>query len=123
MTSSQNICCGCNVFNLGKMLTGIEIILSIIIFIVVMILMGASFLPQEYSKVIGGFLIIWTILILEYVGIHRKINGIIIFNLVIRVISTTLEVIGHCYCTYQPIFTHTLHRSHLNEGCTHAFEM
>ena len=83
MTSSQNICCGCNVFNLGKMLTGIEIILSIITFIVVMILMGVSFLPTEYSKVIGVFLIIWTILILEYVGIHRKINGIIIFNLVV----------------------------------------
>ena len=81
------------------MLTGIEIILSIIFFIVIVILMAVSFLmpsppASEYSKLIGGFLIIWTILILEYVGIHRKINGIIIFNLVIRVILTVLEVIG-----------------------------
>ena len=95
----QNICCGCNVFKLGKMLTGIEIIISIISFIVILILMGVSFFmpsppASEYSKLIGGFLIIWTILILEYVGIHRKINGIIIFNLVIRVILTVLEVIG-----------------------------
>ena len=101
MKSSENIqnICGCNIFNLAKILTGIEIILSIIVFIIVLILMAVSFFipsppANEYSKVIGGFLIIWTILILEYVGINRKNNGIIIFNLVIRVILTVLIVIG-----------------------------
>ena len=49
----------------------------------------------------------------------------IFFKLIDFLGKLIVEVIDlkHCYSTCQPIFTYTLDRSHLYEGCTHPFEM
>merc|ERR1712018_1025562 len=89
--SSQTVCCGCNVFTLAKIITGIEIGLSLISFIAT----EASHYPNYedtdvHLTVFGICVIYWAYLATEYIGIHKKMRCLIIFNCVIRVILIVL---------------------------------
>ena len=77
----QTVCCGCNVFKLAKIITGIEFSLCLVGTI------GIFF----WDIFFFGFLVIYlAYLATEYIGIYKKIRGLIIFNFVIRVILDVL---------------------------------
>merc|ERR1712141_492962 len=90
--SSQAICCDCNVFTLAEIITVIEISLSFISFIGIETSFWNfwSFSQPSFLTLCGVFVIYWAYLATEYVGIHMKIRGLIIFNCVIRVILIVL---------------------------------
>ena len=90
--SSQTVCCSCNIFKMAKMITGIEIGLSLIIFLILgyfgIVVMSHSMIM---GIIIGSFVIYWTYLATEFTGIHKKVRGLIIFSCVIRVILSVLD--------------------------------
>ena len=90
--SSQTVCCSCNIIKLAKMITVIEIGLSLIIFLILgyfgIVVMSHSMIM---GIIIGSFVIYWTYLATEFTGIHKKVRGLIIFSCVIRVIFSVLD--------------------------------
>ena len=92
--SSQTVCCSCNIIKLAKMITVIEIGLSLIIFLILgyfgIVVMSHS-MNIYLGITIGSFVIYWTYLATEFTGIHKKVRGLIIFSCVIRVISSVLD--------------------------------
>ena len=90
--SSQTVCCSCNIIKMAKMITGIEIGLSLIIFLILgyfgIVVMSHSMIM---GIIIGSFVIYWTYLATEFTGIHKKVRGLIIFSCVIRVIFSVLD--------------------------------
>ena len=92
--SSQTVCCSCNIIEMAKMITGIEIGLSLIIFLILgyfgIVVMSHS-MNIYLGIIIGSFVIYWTYLATEFTGIHKKVRGLIIFSCVIRVILSVLD--------------------------------
>ena len=92
--SSQIVCCSCNIIKMAKMITGIEIGLSLIIFLILgyfgIVVMSHS-MNIYLGIIIGSFVIYWTYLATEFTGIHKKVRGLIIFSCVIRVILSVLD--------------------------------
>ena len=97
--SSQIVCCSCDVFTLAKIITGIEIGLSIISFIGTEARCYPNYYYDNDGYIItaeilltiwGVFVIYWAYLATEYIGIHKKMRCLIIFNCVIRVILIVL---------------------------------
>ena len=92
--SSQTVCCSCNIIKMAKMITGIEIGLSLIIFLILgyfgIVVMSHS-MNIYLGIIIGSFVIYWTYLATEFTGIHKKVRGLIIFSCVIRVILSVLD--------------------------------
>ena len=90
--SSQTVCCGCNIFKMAKIITGIEIGLSFILFLIFGYLLAISNSATFYIAItLGPFVIYWAYLATEFIGIHKKIRGLIIFSCVIRVILSVLD--------------------------------
>ena len=79
---------------MAKMITGIEIGLSLIIFLILgyfgIVVMSHS-MNIYLGIIIGSFVIYWTYLATEFTGIHKKVRGLIIFSCVIRVILSVLD--------------------------------
>ena len=79
---------------MAKMITGIEIGLSLIIFLILgyfgIVVMSHS-MNIYLGITIGSFVIYWTYLATEFIGIHKKVRGLIIFSCVIRVILSVLD--------------------------------
>ena len=88
--SSQKVCCGCNVFTLAKIITGIEFGLSLITLIGIIASFASEYPVEVLLAVFGVFVIHWAYLVMEYIVIHKKICGLIIFNCAIRVILNLL---------------------------------
>ena len=93
MALSKKVCGCCHIFTLAKVLTIVELVVSILIFV--------FFLGVKFSK-FGG--ITWwewvfdtinmVCLGLEYVGIYKKIFGLVIFSCVYRCINLLLYILG-----------------------------
>ena len=90
--SSQTVCCGCNIFKMAKIITGIESGLSFILFLIFGYLLAISNSATFYIAItLGPFVIYWAYLATEFIGIHKKIRGLIIFSCLIRVILSVLD--------------------------------
>merc|ERR1712141_938787 len=113
---SRTICCGCNVFKIAKIITGIEIVL---IFILVLTILGDNLLGNSrifwiftcYSEIpcfLGHSALVFLVIYLpylatEFIGIHKKIRDLIIFSCTIRVILTALQALA-CAGTFISLF-------------------
>merc|ERR1712110_373999 len=106
--SSQTVCCGNNVFTCAKIFIGIDIGLSLIAFF-------ACFGYELFHQ--GGFHYLWIIILgslviylacltTEFIGTHKKIQSLIIFNCVIRVIVTILHGISVIGTLIMVVITH-----------------
>ena len=90
--SSQTVCCGCNVFKMAKISTGLEIGLSFILFFIPGCLLAVTVIViWMIAILLGPFVIYWAYLATEFIGIHKKVRGLIIFSCVIRVILSILD--------------------------------
>ena len=100
--SSQTICCGCNIYKMAKIITGIEITLCFILSIPFLFqrLIGIQFhtdslvemgILWKYYLSLGIYVIYWAYIATEFIGIHKKVRSLIIFSCVIRVILSVLD--------------------------------
>ena len=90
--SSQTVCCGCNVFKMAKISTGLEIGLSFILFFIPGCLLAVTVIViWMIAILLGPFVMYWAYLATEFIGIHKKVRGLIIFSCVIRVILSILD--------------------------------
>ena len=77
---------------MAKVITGIEICLSFIPFLYLgYLLFQLQFYTTINAETLGPFVIYWAYLATEFIGIHKKIRGLIIFSCVIRVILSVLD--------------------------------
>ena len=100
--SSQTICCGCNIYKMAKIITGIEITLCFILSIPFLskALVGITFhtdalvemeILWKHYLFLGIYVIYWAYIATEFIGIHKKVRSLIIFSCVIRVILSVLD--------------------------------
>ena len=89
--SSQTVCCGCNVFKMAKSITGIEIGFSFILFAILGSFLADFTINDNIAIILGSFVIYWSYLATEFIGIHKRVRGLIIFSCVIRVILSVLD--------------------------------
>jgi hypothetical protein len=98
------------VFTCAKIITGIDIGLSFIAFLTFGPLngyIGWFFYSIEPTLILfGSFGIYWACLATEFIGIHKKIQGLVIFNCVIRVIVTILHGIAVIGTLIWVVITH-----------------
>ena len=75
--SSQTVCCdNNNVFTCAKIVTGIDIVLSIIAFFILGFMRFFIFLSTVNAPILIGISVIkWAYLATEFIGIHKKIQG------------------------------------------------
>ena len=85
MADSEGFCCCSNIFHFAKVADIVEIVLTTLS-IVVNIING--------NVLILGMLILLPYLVVEFFGIHKKNKCLILFGCVIRILETTLVVIG-----------------------------
>ena len=77
---------------MAKVITGIEICLSFIPFLYLgYLLFQLQYYTTINAETLGPFVIYWAYLATEFIGIHKKIRGLIIFSCVIRVILSVLD--------------------------------
>ena len=79
--SLETICCGCNIFTMAKIITGIEMGL----------MMGFNIILGFYGAISGKFIICLAYLAIEFIGIHKKIQGLIKLNCSIRFFVSILN--------------------------------
>ena len=79
--SLETICCGCNIFTMAKIITGIEMGL----------MMGFNIILAFYGAISGKFIICLAYLAIEFIGIHKKIQGLIKLNCSIRFFVSILN--------------------------------
>ena len=93
MTPSKSVCGCCHIFTLAKVLTAVELVMSILVFV---FLLGAKF--TEFGGITWWDWVIDVIFMiclgLEYVGIHKKIFGLIIFSCLYRCVELLLYILG-----------------------------
>ena len=78
--SLETICCGCNVFTMAKITTGIEIGLHIIY---------GFYVPIRVPYISVSICLAY--LAIEFIGINKKTQGLILLNGIIRVIVSILN--------------------------------
>ena len=77
---------------MAKVITGIEICLSFIPFLYLgYLLFQLQYFTNINAETLGPFVIYWAYLATEFIGIHKKIRGLIIFSCLIRVILSVLD--------------------------------
>ena len=79
--SLETICCGCNVFTMAKITTGIEIGLHIIY---------GFYVPIRVPYISVSICLAY--LAIEFIGIHKKIQSLILLNGISRFIVSILNV-------------------------------
>ena len=79
--SLETICCGCNIFTMAKIITGIEMGM----------MMGFNIILGFYGAISGKFIICLAYLAIEFIGIHKKIQGLIKLNCSIRFFVSILN--------------------------------
>ena len=97
MALSKKVCGCCHIFTLAKVLTIVELVMSILIFV--------FFLGAKFSQ-FGGItwwewvldLIFMICLGLEYVGIYKKHFGLIVFSCVYRCIELLSGLVQERAC-------------------------
>ena len=93
MAPSKKVCGSCNIFTLARILTILEFIMSILLFAFIH---GAKF--STFGEITWLECVCDTMnmicLGLEYVGIHKKNFGLIIFSCLYRCVELLLYILG-----------------------------
>ena len=75
---------------MAKSITGIGIGFSFILFAILGLFLADFTINDNIAIILGSFVIYWSYLATEFIGIHKRVRGLIIFSCVIRVILSVL---------------------------------